>query len=192
MKSLQTDFFEKIGESSSRRVAHGGDEALGRRKLRRPLSLKKPMHLTMRAARARGQLSMNTRRNEDRVEAIVRKQAKKFGVKLLQFANVGNHLHLIVKSSTREGFQQFLRSITALIARFITGACRGNPFGKFWDSLAFSRILESALELRYAKDYVLANRVEAIAGIKARERFLAERKRMWERIVNARRTRLQV
>jgi len=48
-------------------------------------------------------------------------QAERFHVKLMKIANAGNHLHLVVKAKTVEGFKGFLRAVTGAIAKF----CRG-------------------------------------------------------------------
>jgi len=156
MKQMQSDFFEKVKLSSARRVIHGGREAVGKRKSRRPISIKKPMYIVMKSSRAEGNLRMNSKKNEERVKELLKKQAKKFGVRILQLANLGDQLHLLLKSSSKNGFQNFLRSITALIARFITGAKKGKVFGRFWDFLAFSQILQSRREFRKVADYILA------------------------------------
>ncbi len=151
MKHLPTDFFESKKISSTRRVAHGGENSVGRRKLRRPLSLKKPIHLVLASKHAQGKKSFRAKQWEDRIANILRKQAQKFGIKILQQQNTGEKLHLLLKTSSREGFQHFLRSVSALIARLVTGAKKGNPFGKFWDALAFSRVLELSEEFQLVK-----------------------------------------
>lgn len=148
MKHLPTDFLENSKIYSTRRVVHGGVHSLGRRKSRRPLSLKKPVHVVLASKHAVGERSFRTKSFEDRVTVILRMQAKKFGVKLLQMKNGGTKIHLLVKISSRAGFQNFLRSTSALIARLVTGAKKGNPFGKFWDALAFSRVLQQRKEFQ--------------------------------------------
>ncbi len=176
----QSNFFrELIGKT---KLTHGGEVSKGKRKTRRPLDTKKPLHLVMRSSKAKGQLSFLSSRNKILVERIIQKQSAKFGVRVAAFANVGNHLHLLVRFSKRRGLQAFLISITALIARAITKARKGNIFGKFWDALAFSRVLTSSREVALAAKYVRANQIEATQGYLARKHYLSQRS-AWEQKV---------
>ena len=88
--------------------------------------------------------------------------------------NVGNHLHLKLKPLSQDSLKNFLKSVTGLIARRVTGAKRGRRFGSFWDGLAFSRVLRSSAEELYLKGYFKANRIQRAQGERAREAFLKE------------------
>lgn len=96
----------------------------------------------------------------ERVRTVVSIAAEKNHVKIEQFANVGNHLHLLIRVKTRDGFKNFLRTITARIAILVTGAVKGRPFGKFWDHLAFSRIVEWGRDLIGTREYLTKNQFE--------------------------------
>ena len=126
----------------------------------------------LKSERARGNWSFLKHRIL--VEKILREKASKFGVTISDFANVGNHLHLKLRICSRLGFQNFLRSITTLIARGVTGAKRGHKVGRFWQGMAFTRVLKSSLEVLRLKGYFEANRIEAKAGQAQRELFLAQ------------------
>jgi len=80
------------------------------------------MHIVLRSSRARGEWSMLTPRNRKRIEDFAYKAAKKHGVRLYRFANVGNHLHLLVKTRTRTAFQRFLKDVAGTVAILVTGA----------------------------------------------------------------------
>ena len=129
MKIKQKDFFEKNREYGPNRISHGGEDSLGLRKIRRPLDRKRPVHLCMKASCARGHLTM-LGINRVKIAQIVNTWSRRFHVTLHGFENVGNHLHFILSFKVEEGFQNFLRTISALIAREVTGARRGKPFGK--------------------------------------------------------------
>lgn len=111
------------------------------------------------------------------IEKLLKEKAKKFGVVIGDEANGGNHLHLKIKAASREAFQKFLKSITSLIARKLTGARRGRPFGKFWDYLAHTRVLMSHTEELNLRGYLMANRLEAAKSYKAREKFLKDHRK---------------
>jgi REP element-mobilizing transposase RayT len=172
----QTNLFDYYDKKDVRkrygRTQHGGSKTKGHRKLERPLSTKNWIHLVLKSDKAKGPFSFLLPKNKQIIKSIIRAKAKKFGVTMADGANVGNHLHLKIKIQSRESFQKFLKSITCLIARKITGARRGVKFGRFWQGLAFTRVLTSSLEELNLKGYIKGNRVEARKGEKAREAFL--------------------
>ena len=142
------------------RDEHGGELNQGRRKLYRPFDPRRPLHLTLRSERARGAWSMLDHKNARRVRHLVYRFAEKNGVKIHKYANSGNHLHLLVQSKRHEDFKAFLKTITGLIARAITGARKGKPAGKFWDSLAWSRVVNWGRDFKGVVDYILINEME--------------------------------
>ena len=154
------------------RTQHGGMGSKNHRKLERPLSTKKWIHLVLKSDKAKGPLSFLKPTNQVFIRELLRQKALRFGIKIADYANVGNHLHLKIRISSRENFKKFLKSVTAQIARKITGARKGKPFGRFWQGLAFTRILTSRLEELNLKGYIEANRREAAHSVEAREAFL--------------------
>lgn len=154
------------------RTQHGGVPSQGRRKLERPLSTKKWLHLVLKSDKAKGNLSFLTAKNKIMIQRTLKEKAKKFGVSIADQANVGNHLHLKIRITSRSSFQKFLKSVTTLIARRVTGARKGKPFGRFWQGLAFTRILTSYTEELNLRGYMVANRLEAGHSPAAREKFL--------------------
>src|SRR4051812_40771055 len=79
-------------------------------KEKRPISTKKAMHLVVRSTRAKGPLSFL--RNNKKISNIVYTQAKAGGIKIYRFANAGNHLHMVIRASSRMAFNSFIRAIT--------------------------------------------------------------------------------
>jgi REP element-mobilizing transposase RayT len=144
----------------------------GKRKVARPISTKKWAHLVLKSNKAKGTLSLLNPNNALRVKNIIKKQSLKHGVRITDYVNMGNHLHLKVRPSSRVGFQKFLKSTTALIARAVTGARKGVKFGKFWDGLAYTRVIQSGYELFQLKGYFEANRVESKKGYQDRLAYL--------------------
>lgn len=156
------------------RTSHGGANSTGHRKLERPLSTSKWIHLVLKSEKAKGSMSFLSLRHRIFIDTLIKQKARRFGIKVADYANVGNHLHLKIKMSSRKNFQKFLKSIATQIARQVTGACRGKPFGKFWQGLAFTRVLCSARESLLLKGYIAANREEAVGGKPARDQFLRQ------------------
>lgn len=176
MKKSQLSLFDyhKTHETKRRygRTWHGGAETKGHRKNYRPLAEKKWIHLVLKSQKAKGSWSFLTPKNQILIRQILKEKAQKWGVQIAEIVNVGNHLHVKLKFKYREGFQNFLRSVTSLIARRITTARRGVKTGKFWQGLAFTRVLKTRLEEVQLRGYFDANRMQAQKGLKAREEFL--------------------
>ena len=170
MLKRQIDLFSKDRQYGPHRSSHGGSIQKGHRKTARPIDRKKPLHLVMKSSHAKGSLSLLTAKNRLFVERTFRERAKQFGITIQGFENVGNHLHAIVKFKRREQFQHFLRTVSALIARFVTGARKGKPFGKrFWNDLAFTRVVQGLKDLRALVTYFFKNEIEREIGHDARE-----------------------
>ena len=94
------------------------------------------------------------------IQGILERAAKANGVRIYERANSGNHLHMVVRARTRKGFQNFARTVGALVARAVTGAKKGSPGGKFWDKLVYSRVVEWGRAFRFATNYVAVNELE--------------------------------
>ena len=151
----QTSWFKRGKE------AFGGDLLTTRaeRARRRPLSTTHTMHLVLRSSQAKGDWSF--RKHAAVINRLLRKYADKFGVRIISFANVGNHLHLQVKLSNRHVYPAFIRALTGGIALAITGA---NKFRKlsqrFWDRRPYTRIVIGYRAIRILRDYIGINTLE--------------------------------
>lgn len=92
--------------------------------------------------------------------------AERTGVRVYDFANVGSHIHLLVRARQRRDFQAFLRSFAGIVARSVTGARRGRPLrgGPFWSALAWSRVVAWGRDYAGVRHYIFRNRIEADLG----------------------------
>jgi REP element-mobilizing transposase RayT len=147
------------------RAEHGGDVRSGKRKLARPFSARRPLHVVLRSTRARGAWSFRRPATEARLRQAMREQARRARVRVYEYANVGNHIHLLVRAKHRTELQVFLRSFAGVAARLVTGARKGHPVGRFWDTLAYSRIVQWGCHFRRVRDYILQNELEALGVI---------------------------
>jgi REP element-mobilizing transposase RayT len=168
---MQLHLFSGRLKSELTSTRHGGDERRGRRKVERPVSTRRPMHLSLHSDKARGHWSL--RRHERAVRDALRVCARRNGIKVYDFANVGSHVHLLVRARRREEFQAFLRSFAGIVARKVTGARRGRPLpgGPFWSGLAWSRIITWGREYWTVRRYIFHNQIEATAGPRIRHAF---------------------
>ena len=152
----------------------GGSSLKKRRKIARPLREGLIHHVVFKSRKAQGALSFY--KHKTLVKNLLTERKKKFFVEVLDFVNMGNHLHLKVRFKDRKRFQNFLRTFAAILARKITGAHRSNSFkklhGKFWDGMVFTRILTSKLEELGLRGYFEGNHRERELGHQEREFYL--------------------
>jgi len=172
----QTQLF--LDKSLKPRKQHGGDFVKGHRKMARPIATKSPMHIVLRSHRARGVHSMLATNSRRRIETRLYADAAKNHVKILGFANVGNHLHITAQAKTRQGFIAFLRTFTGMVARICTGAKKGEAKGQFWEKLAFTRIISWGKDKRIMDRYIHINAQESRLGHWARDIIHTELKAM--------------
>ncbi len=163
---MQLSLFARDLNAELVRTEHGGAVRRGRRKLERPVSVRRPMHLVLTSQRARGPWSL--RKHEHAVRNALRTMARRFGIRIYDFANVGTHLHLLVRARRRDSFQAFLRSFAGLIARRVTGARRGKPCGRFFDAIAWSRVVSWGRDYLGVRHYVFRNQIEGAEGANVR------------------------
>lgn len=96
-------------------------------------------------------------------------------MKLIEYSNNFNHLHLLVKFPSRAIYLRFIRSLTGSIAMAATGAKKLKALALLvgkkgsWDYRPFSRVVKSYRGYKIAKDYVVLNQLEAAGVLPKRE-----------------------
>lgn len=160
---------------------HGGDLARGKRKTFRPIDPKQALHVVLRSSKARGVLSMLHPRHCNAIERHVQNTAKRCGVRVYRFANVGNHLHLLIKVPSRPAWKRFAKRLSGGVAQIVTGARKGAALNRttdrtrdidltesaqraFWDHLLFTRIVSFGRDFKGVAKYLIKNLFEA-AGV---------------------------
>lgn len=138
---------------------YGGDYNKGKAKTYRPLSTKKPLHVTLRSSRAVGDLALS--KNRGKIQKILGSQATRWGIRIYKYSINSNHIHLVLLGKSREGIRNFFRSFAGLVARAVTKAERGKRFGKFWDRTLWSRVAYWGEAFHALKGYVVRNVLES-------------------------------
>lgn len=159
-------------------VDFGGGQARGNARKARFFKASRWMHLCLRSEKAKGQYGLLQPRHFLNVKKVLDQARKNHRVLVAEFVNAGTHLHLKVKADRREDLQNFLRVITTLIARRVTGACRGNAFGRFWDGICYSRVLMSRDEVQMVNRFFAEARRHVVKGLGA-QRSLLESFETW-------------
>lgn len=135
----------------------GGSLLKGNPKGKRPLDSKLPILLTLRAV----QSGMRSPKAFGPVQIAVRGIAKKYGVKIYEWSNVGNHIHLLIRIPRRQAWAAFIRELTGGIAakmKEILGVQ-----GKFWLFRPHTRLVQSWRKAyQVAKSYIQLNELEIL------------------------------
>src|SRR5262245_5705781 len=144
---------------------HGGSLAIGKRKAARPIATKRAMHLTLKSELAVGKLAFTERKTRQFINELVEKLSKETFVRAYDVGIETNHVHMLVRAKTREGYRSFVRQLSGRIAQFVTGARKGRPFGRFWSYLVYTVIVEWGRHYRNVKRYVRQNLLEGLGVI---------------------------
>jgi REP element-mobilizing transposase RayT len=149
---------------------HGGVSLKKRRKTARPLIPGAITHVVLKSSKARGDLCFY--KNKRIVHSLLKERAQKFFVEIIDYVNMGNHLHIKARFKDRKRFQNFLRTFSGLLARKLTKAHRGTKFGRFWDGLAYTRVLLSKIEELGLRIYFEGNHRQRELGYDQRTQYL--------------------
>jgi REP element-mobilizing transposase RayT len=135
----------------------GGSLLTSHPKSRRPLDSKLPTHLVLRAERS----TLSTPRSFAVVNELVRNISRKHGVRLYEYANVGNHLHLLLKLRSRPSWAAFIRELTGRIAQLTNTRWKHRPYTR--------NVRGWRKAYQVAKEYVRLNVLEADGMISRQE-----------------------
>lgn len=157
-KQLEFDGFKRIKD------AFGGSLLKGNPKTKRPLDSKLPTLLTLRGIQG----GLRSPKVFHKIDEIVYETAKKYGVRIYEYANVGNHIHILIRVTKLVLWPAFIRELTGKIASEIKTFFKIE--GNFWKYRPHTRIVKGWKKaFKIAKDYVYLNILEAEGHIKRSE-----------------------
>ncbi len=135
-------------------------------KTKRPLESKLPIHLVLRSKSSVLRLPKTFAKVNDCVGVI----ARKHGVRIYKYSNVGNHLHLLIKIVRVGAWAAFIRELSGRIAQVAQGLGGQEKGRKFWTQRPFTRIVRGWREaFQIAKQYIALNELEANGFISRKE-----------------------
>ena len=147
------------------KAQHGGVSRTGQRKTSRPLEPTLPLYVVLRSSRARGRWSLARPPTRTAVKETLKSLSSRHGIKVFEYSNGGDQVHLLLRAQSRPSFQAFLRAFAGLVARQVTGARKGKPSGRFWDALTYSRVLKWGEEFDLVKSLVAGGDLDALATL---------------------------
>lgn len=132
----------------------GGSLLKGKRKTKRPLSFKRPMHIVLKSTKAKGIYSFvnHTRKIEEIISSTSQEKKIKVYGKAINF----NHIHLVVQLSTEENYKSWIRLLPARITQEMN--CQESLF----DLRPHSTIIEWGRQFQNVMDYQLLNQMEIV------------------------------
>ena len=156
MKQLSMSFLKNYKKE------FGGSLLVGKRKSKRPLSTKHPIHLVLRS-----ELKRVFHPSNQSLDKLIKKTAKEFNIKIYDFALNWSHIHMLIRLQNKEDYTKFIRALTSKLA---LGIRKAKPNIKSVFTLRpFTRILTWGRDFRNALNYQIINRLEA-KGLIRREK----------------------
>lgn len=124
------------------------------------------MHIVLKSSQAVGRHSLL--RHNFEIQELLDKQAARHNVEVFAAANGGNHLHLLIKTNSREELAAFLRSLAGRIAQLVMGKKRESRkqafCQSFWDARPFSRLVSWGRDFKNVCRYLGINASESLLG----------------------------
>jgi len=128
-----------------------------------------PAHVTVRVRRHIWNL--RSRRCHRRVAHCLEEVVGRFGLRVIEYSVLGNHIHLIVEADDQTALTRGMQGLSIRIAKALNAMMnsRGSVFDDHYDA----RLLRTPTELVRAIAYVLRNH-EHHFGTKGRDRFSSD------------------
>jgi REP element-mobilizing transposase RayT len=169
MKQISFGFYKNYTNS------FGGSLLVGKRKSKRPLSTKNPIHLILKSNHkgvfAPGNISL---------EKLIFSQIKKFNIRIYQHAINWSHIHLVIKLHNQQDYKKFIRSITSIMAQKIRAKLQktDKAYEKVFELRPFTRVLKWGRDFKITMSYQILNQLESLGMIKRVESATRKRRRV--------------
>ncbi|HEY6824372.1 MAG TPA: transposase [Steroidobacteraceae bacterium] len=111
------------------------------------------MHVTLRVALR--VWNLRSRRCFRVIEMSLEEARGRFGLRIIEFSVLGNHLHLVVEADNNDALSRGMQGLNIRIARALNGVMRTN--GSVFADQYHPRLLRTPTELVNAIAYVLGN-----------------------------------
>lgn len=152
----------------------GGSLLSGKRKTRRPLSTKAPMHLILKADH-----KVFNPANQS-LQKLIRRIAGQFDIKLYDLAVNWSHIHFLIKIKDRKDYVGFIRALTSCISQAVVKS-KGLK-EKLFTLRPFTRILSWGRDLKNLFSYITLNQMEAWGLIKREKKEIPKGRKQKRRL----------
>jgi len=139
--------------------AFGGSQFATRNpKTKRPLHSKVPIHMVLRARKG----GLRNPKVFNLVNNAIARANKKYGHRMYDYSNNGNHLHASLKLSHVRNWPAYIREVTSEIVQILRRAGLLTAKEKFWLYRPFTRIVRGWKKAFQAlREYIQINQLEA-------------------------------
>lgn len=150
-KPKQLSFFKNQSTS------FGGSLLQGKRKTKRPLSTKQPLHLILKSEFAKGSFRFTAHRST--IENIFSKLCKRYGIKLHDLAVNFDHIHMVISFNSIHSYKGWVRHLTSKIVKEISRRTKVQ-LKNFFTHRPYSRIVAWGRDLKGVLEYLVLNKME--------------------------------
>jgi REP element-mobilizing transposase RayT len=112
-----------------------------------------PLHVTLKIRKDVG--SLRTDRRWAKIQRAFRYGCDRFGMRLVEFAVLDNHIHLVVEAADKRALSRGMQGLAIRIARGINRLSQRK--GKVFADRYHARPLKTLTEVRHAVEYVRRN-----------------------------------
>lgn len=133
---------------SNQSSAYGGSILVGKRKLARPISTKRPMHIVIKASSPIFLKHLRKHQN------LLQRFSKRFQIKIYGSVFNGNHVHLVLGIYNRKQYKEFIRALTGGMAQVAQKS-------KLFLSRPFTRFISWGKDFKNIRSYLHLNELEA-------------------------------
>ncbi len=155
-KPKQLSFFE------TPRLESGGTVFLGKRKSRRILSTKLPIHLVLKSEKAVGALSFVN--HQKMLRNLISRTSIEKDIRLYKFAINFNHIHLVIRIKHPDDYNAWIRELTGEIVTEMSKET-STPLSRFFTARPYTRCGSWGREFENLISYQELNEME-IVGIR--------------------------
>ncbi len=137
----------------------GGQLLEGKRKSKRPLSVKSPLHLVIKSEKAKGNMSFMN--HQTAIARAISAASKKWNITICDKAVNFSHIHFVIRIKSESDYRAWIRELTSEIVRLIS-AKAGVKLNQFFTLRPWTRILHWGRDFKNAMEYLVLNQMEVV------------------------------
>lgn len=137
----------------------GGQALQGKRKSKRPLSVKSAIHLVIKSEKAKGVLSFVSYQSV--IDKAISAISKKWNITVYDKAVNFDHVHFVIKIKSESDYRSWIRELTSEIVRLIS-VRTGIKLTQFFSLRPWTRILNWGRDFKNAQNYLVLNQMEVV------------------------------
>ena len=148
----------------------GGSLLIGKRKTKRPLSTKHPIHLVLKSCH-KGIFNPSNQS----LKNLIRQQAAKFNIKVYDQALNWSHIHLLIRLQHKGDYTKFIRSLTSILCE--KGRIKRPELTQIFTLRPFTRIISWGRDFNCVLSYQVINQLESFGLVVRKKKSLRKNKK---------------